>query len=154
MQSLKEINDQVRTLQDASALPILAKARIIGCTTTGAAKYTSMLQDPKVAPAVVMVEEAGELLEIHALTSLSPKTKQLIMVSSTLLSKPPLSDPLAPLLPWLPSFPFLWPGLLTHSSSSLPLLADRGPQAAATQGGLLRPHGASWARAQPQRQSL
>jgi hypothetical protein len=80
MQSLKEIQDQIRTLQDASALPILSKARVIGCTTTAAAKYTSMLQDPKVAPAVVMVEEAGELLEVHALTSLSPRTKQLIMV--------------------------------------------------------------------------
>ena len=40
------------------------------------------MQNPDIAPGVVMLEEAGELLEAHTLTSLSPKTKQLIMVST------------------------------------------------------------------------
>ena len=40
-----------------------------------------LLRDPSVDPGVVLVEEAGELLEAHTLTSLSPRTKHLIMVS-------------------------------------------------------------------------
>jgi hypothetical protein len=43
--------------------------------------YSALLQNSEVAPGVVMIEEAAELLEAHALTSLSPKTKQLIMAS-------------------------------------------------------------------------
>lgn len=77
----KQLQDEVRTLQDSATLvAALKSARVIGCTTTGAAKYTELLQTPGVAPTVVMVEEAGELQEAHTLTSLSPKTKQLIMI--------------------------------------------------------------------------
>ena len=43
-------------------------------------RYKELLQNPAVAPGIVMVEEAGELLEAHTLSSLSSKTKALIMV--------------------------------------------------------------------------
>ena len=33
-----------------------------------------------VSPDVVLVEEAGEILESHILTALTPKTKQLILI--------------------------------------------------------------------------
>ncbi|KAG2423774.1 hypothetical protein HXX76_015050 [Chlamydomonas incerta] len=72
--------DEIDVLHDASALAVLGSARIIGCTTTGAAKYKDLLRDPSVDPGVVLVEEAGELLEAHTLTSLSPRTKHLIMI--------------------------------------------------------------------------
>eukprot|EP00798_Chlamydomonas_sp_ICE-L_P024108 gene24108-9683_t len=67
-------------LQRSTETRILRKARIIGMTSTGAVKYKELLQDPEVAPEIVMVEEAGELLEAHVLTSLSPKVEQLIMI--------------------------------------------------------------------------
>ena len=57
---------------------ILASKRVIGCTTTAAAKYTQELQ--AASPGVLLVEEAGEILESHVLTALGAKTNQLILI--------------------------------------------------------------------------
>ncbi|TID20283.1 P-loop containing nucleoside triphosphate hydrolase protein [Venturia nashicola] len=56
----------------------LNQMRIIGCTTTAAAKYAAELRNA--APGIVLVEEAGEIMESHILTALSPNTKQLILI--------------------------------------------------------------------------
>lgn len=61
--------------RDAS---IIETKRIIACTTNGAAKYSKAIQAS--SPGVVLVEEAGEILEAHILTSLGPQTEQLIMI--------------------------------------------------------------------------
>lgn len=52
--------------------------RIIGCTTTAAAKYTQQLRDA--LPEVLLVEEAGEILESHVLTALGEETRRLILI--------------------------------------------------------------------------
>jgi hypothetical protein len=57
---------------------ILNEKRIIACTTTGAAKHVERIR--AACPTVVLVEEAGEILESHVLTALSPSTDQLILV--------------------------------------------------------------------------
>ena len=57
---------------------ILKSKRIIGCTTTAAAKYTRKIHEA--APDVVLVEEAGEILESHVITSLGHAAKQLILI--------------------------------------------------------------------------
>lgn len=57
---------------------VIKTKRIIACTTNGAAKYFSAIQTA--SPGVVLVEEAGEILEAHILTSLGPQTEQLIMI--------------------------------------------------------------------------
>ena len=57
---------------------ILREKRIIACTTTGAAKHCERIR--AAAPTVVLVEEAGEILESHVLTALSPGTDQLILI--------------------------------------------------------------------------
>lgn len=57
---------------------ILNEKRIIACTTTGAAKHGSRIR--AASPTVVLVEEAGEILESHILTALSPNTDQLILI--------------------------------------------------------------------------
>jgi len=57
---------------------ILKSKRIIGCTTTGAAKYTRNIHEA--APDVVLVEEAGEILESHVITALGHAAKQLILI--------------------------------------------------------------------------
>ncbi|XP_060089485.1 NFX1-type zinc finger-containing protein 1 [Heteronotia binoei] len=59
-------------------LAILEEAQIIGMTTTGAARYRQGLQ--KVAPCVVVVEEAAEVLEAHTLTTLSKACQHLILI--------------------------------------------------------------------------
>ncbi|KAG9020488.1 hypothetical protein FS842_007285, partial [Serendipita sp. 407] len=49
-------------------LRILSNVDIIGCTTTGAAKLTTLLSGTR--PFVLLVEEAGQVLEAHILGSL------------------------------------------------------------------------------------
>lgn len=67
--------DRVFSERDAS---IIKSKRIIACTTNGAAKYTSAIQSA--SPGVVLVEEAGEILEAHILTALGSNTEQLILI--------------------------------------------------------------------------
>lgn len=57
---------------------LLAGKRVIGCTTTAAAKYVEDIQSA--SPDVVIVEEAGEILESHILTALGHETRQLILI--------------------------------------------------------------------------
>lgn len=57
---------------------ILQSKRIVGCTTTAAAKYREEIQ--KFNPNILLVEEAGEILESHVLTSLGPQTSQMILI--------------------------------------------------------------------------
>jgi hypothetical protein len=67
------------TWKNNEALVATLKAkRIVACTTTGAAKFTEELRTA--APDVVLMEEAGEILESHILTALSENTHQLILV--------------------------------------------------------------------------
>ncbi|KAG9229292.1 putative AAA family ATPase [Amylocarpus encephaloides] len=68
----------------------LQSMRVIGCTTTAAAKYASDLRNA--APGVVLVEEAGEILESHVLTALSPNTKQLILIGDHKQLRPKYSN--------------------------------------------------------------
>ena len=56
----------------------LAGKRIIGCTTTGAAKYMEDITD--ISPDVLLVEEAGEILESHVITALSSSTTHMILI--------------------------------------------------------------------------
>jgi hypothetical protein len=48
-------------------LQVIRRKRIIGCTTTAAAKYVQALQS--ISPGVLLVKEAGEILESHVLTA-------------------------------------------------------------------------------------
>ncbi|XP_063260631.1 NFX1-type zinc finger-containing protein 1 [Prinia subflava] len=59
-------------------LDILSKARIVGMTTTGAAKYQRILQ--YIEPQIVIVEEAAEVLEAHTITTLSKNCQHLILI--------------------------------------------------------------------------
>ena len=56
----------------------MQKATVIGMTSTGAAKYQSILQD--IGPKIVIVEEAAEVLEGHIITSLSSKCEHVILI--------------------------------------------------------------------------
>ena len=53
---------------------------MIGATTSGAAKNKAMLDAAEAT--VVLVEEAGEILESHVITSLSSATKHLILIGT------------------------------------------------------------------------
>ncbi|KAM6493102.1 P-loop containing nucleoside triphosphate hydrolase protein [Amanita muscaria] len=77
----KQYNEFIRHLQRKFSerdTHTLQNKRIIGCTTTAAAKYSELLQS--VSPSVLLVEEAGEILESHILTALGREKNQLILI--------------------------------------------------------------------------
>ena len=56
----------------------IREKRIIACTTTGAASFVKSIHSA--SPGVLLVEEAGEILESHILTALGPETKQAVLI--------------------------------------------------------------------------
>ncbi|KAI3396201.1 hypothetical protein diail_339 [Diaporthe ilicicola] len=69
---------------------ILRSKRIIGCTTTAAAKYTRLITSAQ--PDVVIVEEAAEIQESHVLTALTPSVKQLIQIGDHNQLRPKINN--------------------------------------------------------------
>lgn len=77
----EEYNLQCRRLAEVKSieeLKVLSQATVIGMTTTGAAKYSKLLEEIK--PRIVVVEEAAEVLEAHIITSLTQETQHLILI--------------------------------------------------------------------------
>jgi cold shock CspA family protein len=67
-----------RTMESELQLQVLSDANVIGMTTTGVAKFQRLIQ--QVQPAIIIVEEAAEVLEAHIVAALSPATKHLILI--------------------------------------------------------------------------
>ncbi|KAF1989215.1 P-loop containing nucleoside triphosphate hydrolase protein [Aulographum hederae CBS 113979] len=69
---------------------IIREKRIVACTTTAAAKYIDEIRNA--SPGVVLVEEAGEILESHILTAMTPSTKQLILIGDHKQLRPKINN--------------------------------------------------------------
>lgn len=78
VQRFNSCQDRLEKVMSEKTLSILKKKRIIGCTTTAAAMFAQILRS--ISPGVLLVEEAGEILESHILTALSPQTKRLVLI--------------------------------------------------------------------------
>ncbi|KAK0211877.1 hypothetical protein IW262DRAFT_1280087 [Armillaria fumosa] len=76
--------------KDESRRELLSGVDLIGCTTNGAAKLTSLLTS--VRPKVLIVEEAGQVLEAHILSSLVPSVQHLICIGDPLQLRPTLAN--------------------------------------------------------------
>eukprot|EP00118_Oscarella_pearsei_P002948 m.12348 g.12348 ORF g.12348 m.12348 type:complete len:1904 (+) comp23991_c0_seq1:48-5759(+) len=76
--SFEEACNRYKEQTEQEDLHILRMATVIGMTTTGAAKYRSLLQE--IRPRIVVVEEAAEVYEAHIVTTLSPATEHLILI--------------------------------------------------------------------------
>ncbi|KAG9613201.1 P-loop containing nucleoside triphosphate hydrolase protein, partial [Aureobasidium melanogenum] len=72
-----DLLSQARNANGQVTEQIIRSKRIIACTTSGAAKYPQVLSE---APGIIIVEEAGQVLESHIVTALNPTAKQLIMI--------------------------------------------------------------------------
>ncbi|KAI1412142.1 P-loop containing nucleoside triphosphate hydrolase protein [Hypoxylon sp. FL1857] len=68
----------LQSLRKGKTEQILRSKRVICCTTTGASMYAQEIQ--AAAPGIIIVEEAGEILESHILAAMGPSTKQLIQI--------------------------------------------------------------------------
>lgn len=73
-----------------SKAQVLREKRIIGCTTTAAAKYTKLITSAQ--PDIVIVEEAGEIQESHIVTALTPSVKQLILIGDHKQLRPKVNN--------------------------------------------------------------
>ncbi|KAF6807115.1 AAA family ATPase [Colletotrichum sojae] len=78
------------TLFNESKCIFIQSMRLVGCTTTAAAKYKSLIKAFK--PDIVLVEEAGEILEAHVLTALHPATSQLILIGDHKQLRPKINN--------------------------------------------------------------
>ncbi|KAF8656756.1 hypothetical protein AX16_002435 [Volvariella volvacea WC 439] len=86
----KEIFAQHQEARDEARRQLLLGVDIIGCTTTGAAKLISVLKG--LGPRILMVEEAGQVLEAHILGSLVPSVEHLILIGDPLQLRPTLTN--------------------------------------------------------------
>ncbi|KAI0816803.1 hypothetical protein BC628DRAFT_1334253 [Trametes gibbosa] len=77
-------------LRDESRRRLLSQNDLIACTTTGAASLTSLLES--VGPQVLLVEEAGQVLEAHILASLVPSVRHLICIGDPQQLRPTLAN--------------------------------------------------------------
>ncbi|KAI1733344.1 AAA domain-containing protein [Ditylenchus destructor] len=65
-------------LQSLADVEVLRCAKVIGMTTTGAAKHQAALLSLK--PRIVIVEEAAEILEAHLMACLTPACEHFILI--------------------------------------------------------------------------
>ncbi len=77
-QTYNKVQDELNTAQNTNMIPLLQTKRVLGCTTTAAAKFCGVIQ--AFNPNVLLVEEAGEILESHILTAMGPETSQIILI--------------------------------------------------------------------------
>ncbi|OHW97711.1 AAA family ATPase [Colletotrichum incanum] len=85
-----EAQEKLDTLFNENKCSFIQTKKLIGCTTTAAAKYKSLIKAAK--PDVVLVEEAGEILEAHVLTALHSETSQLILIGDHKQLRPKINN--------------------------------------------------------------
>ena len=77
-QEYEQLCEELRAVTSKEEEQVIRRATVVGMTTSGAAKYHSVLQ--RVAPKIVVIEGAAEVLEAHIITSLSHNTKHTILI--------------------------------------------------------------------------
>ncbi|KEP48218.1 NFX1-type zinc finger protein [Rhizoctonia solani 123E] len=85
-----DISGQHKEIMNQLKAEILSRSDIVGCTTTGAAKLVSMLSG--MGPKIMIVEEAGQVLESHILASLVGSVEHLILVGDPLQLRPNINS--------------------------------------------------------------
>ncbi|KAH9170429.1 hypothetical protein EDB89DRAFT_1304426 [Lactarius sanguifluus] len=85
----KDVCKVYEDIQDEARRRLLSRIDLIACTTTGAAKLVSLLTS--IGPKVLMVEEAGQVLEAHVLASLVPSVQHLICIGDPKQLRPNLA---------------------------------------------------------------
>jgi replication-associated recombination protein RarA len=90
VESYNHSEGMLREAWDQKDSKIIRSKRVVACTTTAAAKYTKHLRAAE--PGIIVVEEAGEILESHVLTAMTPKTKQLILIGDHQQLRPKVNN--------------------------------------------------------------
>lgn len=90
VQKYNQCRERIDSLSRKRFAHVVGQKRIVASTTTAAAKYYEDIRT--VSPGIVMVEEAGEILESHVLTALSPDTKQLVLIGDHKQLRPKINN--------------------------------------------------------------
>ncbi|KAF4986972.1 hypothetical protein FGRMN_10595 [Fusarium graminum] len=89
-QKYNDIKIEVKSILDERGRRVLKDKRIIGSTTTAAAMYQSIIETAN--PDIILVEEAGEILEAHIITAMSASVKQLILIGDHKQLRPKVNN--------------------------------------------------------------
>ena len=89
-EDLSEKQKYLETLLTRPKRVTLDEKKVIGCTTTAAAKYHELIAAANVD--MVLVEEAGEILEAHVLTALAPSVRQLVLIGDHKQLRPKINN--------------------------------------------------------------
>ena len=90
LDSYKQIKDSLKKIHQELDLRCLLRAHVIGVTTTGLARHLDVLR--RVQAKVVMIEEAGEVLEAHTLTALLPSVEHAILIEDHEQLRPQINN--------------------------------------------------------------
>ncbi|KAG1804050.1 P-loop containing nucleoside triphosphate hydrolase protein [Suillus subaureus] len=85
-----ECQDQLTRKFGEARVATLTGKRVIGCTTTGAAMFAPEIRAAN--PDVLLVEEAGEILESHVLTAMGQNTSQMILIGDHKQLRPKVNN--------------------------------------------------------------
>ncbi|PCH39561.1 nucleoside triphosphate hydrolase protein [Wolfiporia cocos MD-104 SS10] len=88
-QQYKSACKEYSDIRDETRRRLMSQTDLIACTTTGAAKLITLLST--ISPKVLMVEEAGQVLEAHILTSLVSSIHHLICIGDPQQLRPTLA---------------------------------------------------------------
>ena len=90
IKNLQSNQDNLHALKSEKKVTGLLGKRLIGCTTTGAAIHRDTLAGVKID--VLLVEEAGEILEPAILTALSKNVEHMILIGDHQQLRPKIND--------------------------------------------------------------
>ncbi len=90
LDSYRHIRDSLKKCHQELDLRCLLRAHVIGVTTAGLARNLDVLS--RVRAKVVMIEEAGEVLEAHTLTALLPSVEHAILIGDHEQLRPQINN--------------------------------------------------------------
>ena len=77
-QEYEQLCEELEAIRFEEEERVIRQSTVVGMTTSCAARYHSVLQ--RIAPKIVVIEEAAEVMEAHIITSLSKNTKHTILI--------------------------------------------------------------------------
>ena len=90
LDELEEEKVQSDEKEDEITVRALQEADIVGFTTTGASKYNRIIK--KLRSKIIIVEEAGEVMEGHIIAALTKHTQHLILIGDHKQLRPKAND--------------------------------------------------------------
>ena len=86
----QKLNEQYKKTLDEELLHVMSNSKLVAMTTTGAAKHMKTLR--KIAPKIIIVEEAAQVSEQHIIGCLHKDVQHLILIGDHQQLKPTVNN--------------------------------------------------------------